>query len=60
VTYHRFGDRPFRYDYRNGHSWLDTYHLGVIEGVAMAFGTRTMLTVHLVDTYRGSIDVRWY
>jgi hypothetical protein len=59
ITYHRLGDRHFRYDYSPGRPFVGCYQVGVIEGAAMAHGHSPEMTVRLVDDDHGSIECRY-
>jgi uncharacterized protein (TIGR02265 family) len=59
VRYEQLGDRHFRYRYDPCYNFIDCYHVGVIEGVVLAFGLSPEITVALEARYSGAIECRW-
>jgi uncharacterized protein (TIGR02265 family) len=59
IRFERVGERHFRYDLDPGRPFLGSYHVGILEGAAMAFDVEPTITVELDGEYRGSITCRW-
>jgi uncharacterized protein (TIGR02265 family) len=59
VTYTSLGERRFRYDYDPGRTFLGQYHVGIIEGAAIALGHTPTLAIRLRDESHGSIECSW-
>jgi uncharacterized protein (TIGR02265 family) len=60
LVYTRLGDTHFRYDFDPCFGWLDSYHIGLIEGPALKYGFSTEIQVYLQGPYRGSLECRWF
>jgi uncharacterized protein (TIGR02265 family) len=57
----QIGERRYRFDYERAYVWLDAYHVGLLEGLASAFGVERdfEVSVTLRDRYRGVLECRW-
>jgi uncharacterized protein (TIGR02265 family) len=56
----RVGERHYRYEMRDVHSFVDSYHYGVLEGAILAFKHRPDIRLRRLDRLcDAEFEVRW-
>jgi uncharacterized protein (TIGR02265 family) len=59
VTPRRVGDRHWQIDYKRVYCFLDSYHVGIIEGFVRVHGHEPTMRVRLTSPESGTFDLRW-
>ncbi len=59
VTPRRIGDRHWHFDYDHVYCFLDSYHVGVLEGLVRAHGHEPGVRIHLTRPEAGTVELRW-
>jgi uncharacterized protein (TIGR02265 family) len=59
VVSERIDDRTFHVHYRSMPAFLETYHVGTVEGVLAKCGVRGRVRIHVRDLANASFEVTW-
>lgn len=55
----KIGERHYRYSFREIYGYLDSYYVGVMEGVFRDHGVRAEVKIALSSLSDGVMDIRW-
>jgi uncharacterized protein (TIGR02265 family) len=59
VVPHRLGDQHWQMEYTNVYCFLDSYHVGIVEGFVRAHGFTPDVRINLRSPEAGTFSVRW-
>ncbi len=59
VTPRRIGDRHWQLEYVDVYCFLDSYHVGILEGVVRTHGLVPDIRIQLTSPESGTMDLRW-